>query len=80
MPQQNRVFERRNCSLCAAARTLLTYANLPQYFLAEAVSTTSFTQNGYSINLRFYITPYEIINRSNILSNFSMSSVADALS
>ena len=28
-PQQNGVVERRNRSLCEAARTMLTYANLP---------------------------------------------------
>ena len=44
-PQQNGVVERRNRSLCEAARTRLTYVNLPQYLWAEAVSTACFIQN-----------------------------------
>ena len=61
-PQQNGVVERRNRSLCEAARTMLTYANLPQYLWAEAISTACFTQNRSFIHKRLNITPYEIIN------------------
>ena len=41
---------------------MLTYANLPQYLWAEAVSTDCFTQNRSFIHRCFNITPYEITN------------------
>ena len=41
---------------------MLTYANLPQYLWAEAVSTACFTQNRSFIHRIFNVTPYEIIN------------------
>ncbi|KAI3493567.1 hypothetical protein L1887_40767 [Cichorium endivia] len=62
-PQQNGVVERRNRSLCEAARTMLNFANLPMYFWAEANSTACFTQNRSYIHKRFHITPYEVLNR-----------------
>ncbi|KAI3737799.1 hypothetical protein L2E82_27811 [Cichorium intybus] len=62
-PQQNGVVERRNRSLCEAARTMLNFANLPMYFWAEAISTACFTQNRSYIHKRFHITPYEVLNR-----------------
>ncbi|KAI3700454.1 hypothetical protein L2E82_45084 [Cichorium intybus] len=62
-PQQNGVVERRNRSLCEAARTMLNFANLPMYFWAEAISTECFTQNRSYIHKRFHITPYEVLNR-----------------
>ncbi|KAI3779341.1 hypothetical protein L2E82_09042 [Cichorium intybus] len=62
-PQLNGVVERRNRSLCEAARTMLNFANLPMYFWAEAISTTCFTQNRSYIHKRFHITPYKVLNR-----------------
>ncbi|KAI3700123.1 hypothetical protein L2E82_44740 [Cichorium intybus] len=62
-PQQNGVVERRNRSLCEAARTMLNFANIPMYFWAEAISTACFTQNRSYIHRRFHITPYELLNR-----------------
>ncbi|KAI3503844.1 hypothetical protein L1887_32298 [Cichorium endivia] len=62
-PQQNGVVERRNRSLCEAARTMVNFANLPMYFWAEAISTACFTQNRSYIHKRFHITPYEVLNR-----------------
>ncbi|KAI3493456.1 hypothetical protein L1887_41848 [Cichorium endivia] len=62
-PQQNGVVERRNRSLCEAAKTMLNFANLPMYFWAEAISTACFTQNRSYIHKRFHITPYEVLNR-----------------
>nr|GEZ37327.1 retrovirus-related Pol polyprotein from transposon TNT 1-94 [Tanacetum cinerariifolium] len=38
-PQQNGVVERRNRTLVEAARTMLTYANLPSFLWAEAIAT-----------------------------------------
>ncbi|KAI3505861.1 hypothetical protein L1887_28170 [Cichorium endivia] len=62
-PQQNGVVERRNRSLCEAARTMLSFAKLPLYFWADAIVTTCFTQNRSNINKRFLLTPYEILNK-----------------
>nr|GFB05499.1 putative ribonuclease H-like domain-containing protein [Tanacetum cinerariifolium] len=42
-PQQNGVVERRNRTLVEAARTMLTFANLPSFLWAEAIATTCFT-------------------------------------
>nr|GEX60771.1 hypothetical protein [Tanacetum cinerariifolium] len=44
-PQQNGVVERRNRTLVEAARTKLTFANLPLFFWAEAIATACFIQN-----------------------------------
>nr|GEU63765.1 hypothetical protein [Tanacetum cinerariifolium] len=38
-PQQNGVVERRNRTLVEAARTILTFANLPSFLWAEAIAT-----------------------------------------
>ena len=61
--QRNGVVKRRNRSLCEAARTMLTYANLPQYLWAEVVLTACFTQNRFFIHRHFNITPHEILNK-----------------
>nr|GFC22203.1 hypothetical protein [Tanacetum cinerariifolium] len=50
-PQQNSVVERRNRTLVEAARTMLTFANLPLFLWAEAIATACFTQNRKSSNL-----------------------------
>nr|GEX07091.1 reverse transcriptase domain-containing protein [Tanacetum cinerariifolium] len=48
-PQQNGAVERRNRTLAEAARTMLTFANLPSFLWADAIATACFTQNlGYS--------------------------------
>nr|GEY24345.1 hypothetical protein [Tanacetum cinerariifolium] len=62
-PQQNGVVERRNRTLVEAARTMLTFANLPSVLWAEAIVTACFTQNRLIIHKRFDKTPYEIINK-----------------
>nr|GFA05743.1 hypothetical protein [Tanacetum cinerariifolium] len=62
-PQQNGVVERRNRTLVEAARTMLTFANLPSFLWDEAVATTCFTQNHSIIHKRFDKTPYELINK-----------------
>nr|GEZ23784.1 retrovirus-related Pol polyprotein from transposon TNT 1-94 [Tanacetum cinerariifolium] len=62
-PQQNGVVERRNRTLVEAARTMLTFANLPLLLWAEAIATTCFTQNCSIIHKHFDKTPYELINK-----------------
>nr|GEY42593.1 hypothetical protein [Tanacetum cinerariifolium] len=62
-PQQNSVVERRNRTLVEAARTILTFANLPSFLWAEAIAIACFTQNRSIIYKRFDKTPYELINK-----------------
>nr|GEY71387.1 uncharacterized mitochondrial protein AtMg00810-like [Tanacetum cinerariifolium] len=62
-PQQNGVVERRNRTLVEAARTMLTFANLPSFLWAEAIATTCFTQDRSIIYKHFDKTPYELINK-----------------
>nr|GFC11978.1 putative ribonuclease H-like domain-containing protein [Tanacetum cinerariifolium] len=62
-PQQNGVVERRNGTLVEAARTMLTFANLPSFLWAEAIATACFTQNHSIIHKRFDKTPYELMNK-----------------
>nr|GFB50348.1 hypothetical protein [Tanacetum cinerariifolium] len=52
-----------NRTLVEAARTMLTFANLPSFLWAEAIATACFTQNRSIINKRFDKTPYELINK-----------------
>nr|GEZ50926.1 uncharacterized mitochondrial protein AtMg00810-like [Tanacetum cinerariifolium] len=63
IPQQNGVVERRNRTLVKAARTMLTFANLPSFIWAEAIATACFTQNRSIIHKRFDKIPYELINK-----------------
>ncbi|GJT65056.1 retrovirus-related pol polyprotein from transposon TNT 1-94, partial [Tanacetum coccineum] len=63
MPQQNGVVERRNRTLVEAARTMLTFANLPLFLWAKSIATACFTQNRSIIHKRFDKTPYELINK-----------------
>nr|GFC16290.1 hypothetical protein [Tanacetum cinerariifolium] len=62
-PQQNGVVERRNRTLVEAARTMLTFANLPSFVWAEAIATACFTQNRSIIQKHFDKTPYELIKK-----------------
>nr|GEV80502.1 hypothetical protein [Tanacetum cinerariifolium] len=62
-PQQNGVVKRRNRTLVEAARTMLTFENLPSFLWAEAIATACFTQNCSIIHKRFDKTPYELINK-----------------
>nr|GFA30643.1 hypothetical protein [Tanacetum cinerariifolium] len=61
-PQQNGVVKRRNQTLVEAARTMLTFANLPSFLWAEAIAIACFTQNSLIIHKRFDKTPYELMN------------------
>nr|GEX49897.1 retrovirus-related Pol polyprotein from transposon TNT 1-94 [Tanacetum cinerariifolium]GEX53239.1 retrovirus-related Pol polyprotein from transposon TNT 1-94 [Tanacetum cinerariifolium] len=65
-PQQNGVVERRGRTLVEAARTMLTFANLPSFLWAEAIATTCFTQNRLIIHKRFDKTPYELMNKRKL--------------
>nr|GEY07258.1 hypothetical protein [Tanacetum cinerariifolium] len=53
IPQQNGVVERRNRTLVEAARTMLTFANLPSFLWAEAIATACFIQNHLIIHKHF---------------------------
>nr|GEZ76509.1 hypothetical protein [Tanacetum cinerariifolium] len=53
-PEQNEVVERQNRTLVEAARTMLSAAEVPLFFWAEAIATTCFTQNRYSTQSRAY--------------------------
>nr|GFB87358.1 retrovirus-related Pol polyprotein from transposon TNT 1-94 [Tanacetum cinerariifolium] len=61
-PEQNGVVERRNRTLVEAARTMLSTANVPLFFWAEAIATACFTQNHFLVIPRHEKTPYHIIN------------------
>nr|GEU66710.1 hypothetical protein [Tanacetum cinerariifolium] len=61
-PKQNGVVERRNRTLVEAARTMLSAANVPLFFWAEAIATSCFTQNHSLIIPRHEKTPYHIIH------------------
>nr|GEW62519.1 retrovirus-related Pol polyprotein from transposon TNT 1-94 [Tanacetum cinerariifolium] len=63
MAQQNYVVERRNRTLVKAARTMITFENLPLFLWAEAIATACFTQNRLIIHNRLDKTPYELINK-----------------
>nr|GFC41777.1 Gag-Pol polyprotein [Tanacetum cinerariifolium] len=61
-PEQNGVVERRNRTLVEAARTMLSAAEVPLFFWAEAIATACFTQNRSLVIPRHEKTPYHIIN------------------
>nr|GEV22090.1 retrovirus-related Pol polyprotein from transposon TNT 1-94 [Tanacetum cinerariifolium] len=69
-PQQNGVVEKRNPTLVEAARTMLTFANLPLFLYAEAIATACFTQNRSIIHKRFDKTPYELMNKRKLNIKF----------
>nr|GEW94860.1 hypothetical protein [Tanacetum cinerariifolium] len=54
---------RRNRTFVEAARTILTFANLPLFLWAEAIATACFIKNRSIIHKRFDKTPYELINK-----------------
>nr|GEZ24737.1 hypothetical protein [Tanacetum cinerariifolium] len=61
-PEQNGVVKRQNHTLVEAARTMLSAANVPLYFWAEAIATSCFTQNRSLVIPRHEKTPYHNIN------------------
>nr|GEW03295.1 hypothetical protein [Tanacetum cinerariifolium] len=62
-PQQNGVVERRNRTLVEAARTMLIFANIPLFLLAEAIAIACFPQNHLITHKCFDKTPYELMNK-----------------
>nr|GFB75657.1 hypothetical protein [Tanacetum cinerariifolium] len=56
-------YSRRNRTLVEAARTMLTFANLPSFLWAEDIVTACFTQNHLIIHKSFDKTPYELMNK-----------------
>ncbi|GJY45132.1 retrovirus-related pol polyprotein from transposon TNT 1-94 [Tanacetum coccineum] len=69
-PQQNGVVKRRNRTLVEAARTMLTFANLPLFLWSEAIAIACFTHNRSLIHKRFDKTPYELINKRKTTIKF----------
>nr|GEU76593.1 retrovirus-related Pol polyprotein from transposon TNT 1-94 [Tanacetum cinerariifolium] len=61
---------RRNRTLVEAARTMLTFANLPSFLWAKAIATACFTQNHPIIHKCFDKTPYELINKRKPIIKF----------
>ena len=59
-PQQNGVVERKNRFLVELARTMLSDANLPKYFWADAVSTACYVGNRVIIRPILKNTPDEL--------------------
>ena len=57
------VVERKNHTLCEAARSMLLFADFPQMFWAEATAAACYTQNRSLIIARLEVTPYEAINK-----------------
>nr|GEZ99149.1 putative ribonuclease H-like domain-containing protein [Tanacetum cinerariifolium] len=78
-PQQNGVVKRRNRTLDEAARTMLTFVNLPLFLWAEAIATASFTQNHSIIHKRFDKTPFELMNKKNQTSSSFVCSDVDVI-
>nr|GFB53531.1 retrovirus-related Pol polyprotein from transposon TNT 1-94 [Tanacetum cinerariifolium] len=62
--------ERRNRTLVKAARTMLTFANLPSFLWAEAIATACFTQNRLIIHKHFYD---EYFDSSKIMKSSTMN-------
>ena len=77
-PQQNGIIERRNRSLCEAARTMLSFASLPLYFWADAIVAACFTQNRSYLNKRFSLTPMRFLTTGSRMSSSFMCSARGA--
>nr|GEX83015.1 retrovirus-related Pol polyprotein from transposon TNT 1-94 [Tanacetum cinerariifolium] len=63
MEFKNKTLDKRNQTLVEAARTMLTFANLPLFLWAEAIATAYFKQNRSIIHKHFDKTPYELMNK-----------------
>uniref|UniRef100_A0A1X7VD77 Integrase catalytic domain-containing protein n=1 Tax=Amphimedon queenslandica TaxID=400682 RepID=A0A1X7VD77_AMPQE len=70
-PEQNGVAERLNCTLVESVRTMLTEANLPQCFWAEALATAVYLKNRSPTVSISNTTPHESYMGRNHLSIIS---------
>ncbi|GKC15289.1 integrase, catalytic region, zinc finger, CCHC-type containing protein [Tanacetum coccineum] len=69
-PKQNGVVERRNCTLVEVARTMLSAANVPLFFWAEAIATSCFTQNRSLVIPQHEKMTYHTINGQKLSVKF----------
>nr|GEU79288.1 copia protein [Tanacetum cinerariifolium] len=64
---------RQNRTLVKAARTMLIFSKAPMFLWAEAVATTSYTQNRSLIHTRHHKTPYDLVhNKKHDLTFFKV--------
>nr|GEY22751.1 retrovirus-related Pol polyprotein from transposon TNT 1-94 [Tanacetum cinerariifolium] len=68
--KESAAFRIYNKRILEAARTMLTFANLPLFLWAEAIATACFTQNRSTIHKRFDKTPYELMNKRKLNIKF----------
>jgi transposase InsO family protein len=68
-PQQNKVVERKNCTLIMMARTMLDEYNTSDRFWAEAINTVCPTTNHLYLHKLIKKTSYELLtgNKLNVL-------------
>nr|GEW54671.1 retrovirus-related Pol polyprotein from transposon TNT 1-94 [Tanacetum cinerariifolium] len=66
----NGIVERRNRTLVEAARTMLIFSKAPLFLWAEAINTTSYTQDCSLIRLRDNKTPYELMHDKKLDLSF----------
>ncbi|GJY87101.1 retrovirus-related pol polyprotein from transposon TNT 1-94 [Tanacetum coccineum] len=76
-PQQNGVAKRKNRTVIEAARTMLADSKLPTTFWAEAVSTACYVQNRVLIVKPHSMTPYELLECIQGVSESSTSCQQD---
>nr|GEZ98729.1 retrovirus-related Pol polyprotein from transposon TNT 1-94 [Tanacetum cinerariifolium] len=55
---------KKESNLSQSCKNMLTFANLPLFLWAEAITTACFTQNHSIIHKHFDKTPYELMNKS----------------
>jgi transposase InsO family protein len=58
--QQNRVMERKNCTLVEMARTMLNEHGTPMHFWADAISTACYVSNRIFLRSILLLTPFEL--------------------
>jgi hypothetical protein len=60
VPQQNRVVERKNCTLVEIARTMLDEHGTPRRFWADAIITACYVSNRIFLRSILLLTPFEL--------------------
>jgi hypothetical protein len=61
IPHQNKVAERKNCSLLNVARSITLASQVPSFLWAEAVQTSNFLINVTSSHTNLGLTPFQIL-------------------